>query len=50
MVIETQEYRNNPNETPLANNPHPKDLSKSPAAAGFFVSPTFFCINPYIPL
>ena len=37
MVIETQEYRNNPNETPLANNPHPKDLSKSPAVAGFFV-------------
>ena len=28
MVIETQEYRNNPNETPLANNPHPKDLTR----------------------
>jgi len=26
-------------EMPLANNPHPKDLSKSLAAAGFFVSP-----------
>jgi len=22
---------------PLANNPHPKDLNKSPALAGFFV-------------
>jgi hypothetical protein len=27
---------------------HPKDLSKSPAAAGFFVSPTFDLKNPYI--
>jgi hypothetical protein len=33
----------------VVTNPHPKDLSKSPAAlAGFFVSPTFDLKNPYI--
>ena len=26
----------------VVNNSHPKDLSKSPAAAGFFVSPYLF--------
>jgi len=25
----------------VVTNPHPKDLSKSPAVAGFFVSPIF---------
>ena len=25
----------------IVNNPHPKDSSKNPAVAGFFVSPTF---------
>jgi len=25
----------------VVTNPHPKDLSKSPALAGFFVSPLF---------
>ncbi len=32
----------------VVTNPHPKDLSKSLTLVGFFVSPTFFCINPYI--
>jgi len=26
----------------VVNNPHPKDLSKNPAVAGFFVSPHLF--------
>ena len=32
----------------VVSNPHPKDLSKGPAAVGFFVSPTFDLKNPYI--
>ena len=39
-IKEMSERKSKLIETPLANNPHPKDLSKSPAVAGFFVSPT----------
>ena len=36
-IKEMSERKSKLIETPLANNPHPKDLSKSPAVAGFFV-------------